>query len=62
MAHFLVEWIVDEEEADCPAQAAQLVASRYFQQRIADGIAGTACVFAVTDDKGYLTVVDLSEE
>lgn len=59
MPNFKVSWEVDQE-AETPAAAALLVARQYFQERIARGISGSACVFTVTEPNVPAYTVDLS--
>lgn len=59
MPDFKVSWEVDQE-AETPAAAALSVARQYFQERIARGISGNACVFTVTEPNVPAYTVDLS--
>lgn len=61
MAEYQVSWTVDID-AENPQQAAQAVASLYFQERIAEGEPDTACVFKVrANDQQDWQEIDLSE-
>jgi hypothetical protein len=60
MAEYVVSWTVDTD-AETPQQAAQLVAIKYFQNRIAAGDPYTACVFNVVDKHSVSVLVDLAE-
>jgi hypothetical protein len=64
MTHYVVSWVIDQE-ADTPLEAAREVATEYFQERIALGEPGTACVFQVAEaGRESLTKVqvDLADE
>lgn len=59
---YLVEWAIDIE-AESPEEAVKMAAEDCFQDRIADGVECTPCVFTVTNKKtGFSITVDLSEE
>lgn len=62
MSNYTVTWTVDVEAAS-PSNAVLEVAKEYFQDRIAQGQPGTACVFRVIQSNviGSATVHDVAD-
>ena len=61
MSGYVVTWtIYTESEGDYKA-AAQEVAQRFFQERIAEGEPESACVFLVTAMDGKSEKIDLAD-
>lgn len=58
MQEYNVAWEVTQD-AESPVDAAINVAKSYFQERIAQGQPGTACIFLVTEVGGAQTEVAL---
>ncbi|WP_117144546.1 hypothetical protein [Pseudomonas coronafaciens] len=60
MSGYVVTWTIYTESEGLHKEAAQDVAQRFFQARIAEGKPGSACVFFVTDMEGKTEKVDLA--
>jgi hypothetical protein len=60
MGSYIVTWTMYSENPGDHKAAAQEVAERYFQERIAAGEPDTACTFVVTNNKGESQKIDLA--
>lgn len=60
MGPYIVTWTMYSENPGDHRAAAQEVAERFFQERIAAGEPDTACTFVVTNSKGESKLIDLA--
>lgn len=62
MGPYVVTWTMYTENTGDHKAAAQEIAQRFFQERIAAGEPDTACTFIVTDRHGHSRKIDLATE
>jgi hypothetical protein len=58
MGPYIVTWTMYSENPGDHKAAAQEIAEKYFQERIAAGEPDTACTFVVTNSKGESKQID----
>lgn len=61
MNKYTTTWTIETEIPGDHKAAAQAVADRYFQARIAAGEQGSACSFVVTGSDGVPVAIDLAD-
>lgn len=61
MRKYTVTWTTDIEISGDHKDAAQAVASQYFQERIAAGEQDSACSFVVKGPDNFPVVIDLAD-
>jgi len=60
MGQYVVTWTIYTENCGDHQTAAQEIAERFFQDRIAAGEPDTACTFLVTEINGVSKKIDLA--